>query len=164
MGETKEMSTRTYTPTAADAEAGRAWYIIDAKGQTLGRLATLVAQYLRGKHKPTFAPHMDMGDYVVVINASQVVVTGAKNEDKMYYRHSGRMGNLKTIPYNEMIKKHPTFPVEDAVRGMLPHNSLGVQMLAKLKVYAGPKHPHVAQKPVELRINSDNETLEVVSK
>src|SRR5438045_2625055 len=127
------MSTKTYTPTASDAEAGRAWYIIDAKGQTLGRLATVVAQYLRGKHKPTFATHMDMGDYVVVINAAQVVVTGGKTEGKMYYRHSGKLGNLKTIPYNEMIKKHPTFPVEDAVRGMLPRNRLGAQMLGKLK-------------------------------
>ena len=157
------MSTKTYTPTAAEAEAGRNWYLIDAKGQTLGRLATLVAQYLRGKHKPTFAPHMDMGDYVVVINAAQVVVTGAKSEDKKYYRHSGHMGHLKTIPYSEMIKTHPTFPVEDAVRGMLPHNSLGAQMLAKLKVYAGPQHPHAAQKPVQLRINNETGTLEAIS-
>jgi large subunit ribosomal protein L13 len=157
------MSTKTYTPTAAEAEAGRAWYLIDAKGQTLGRLATLVAQYLRGKHKPTFAPHMDMGDYVVVINAAEVVVTGNKPEDKKYYRHSGHMGHLKTIPYNEMIKTHPTFPVEDAVRGMLPRNSLGAQMLSKLKVYAGPQHPHAAQKPTRLRINQETGTLEVVS-
>jgi large subunit ribosomal protein L13 len=156
------MSTKTYTPTAIEAEANRNWYIIDAQGQTLGRLATLVAQYLRGKHKPTFSPHMDMGDYVVVINAGQVVVTGAKNEDKKYYRHSGRMGHLKTIPYNEMIKTHPTFPVEDAVRGMLPHNSLGAQMLGKLKVYGGPQHPHAAQKPIQLRINKETGTLEAI--
>jgi large subunit ribosomal protein L13 len=156
------MSSKTYTPTAEEAEAGRNWYIIDAKGQTLGRLATLVAQYLRGKNKPTFATHMDMGDYVVVINAEQVVVTGNKGTDKMYYRHSGKLGNLKSIPYNEMVKKHPTFPVEDAVRGMLPRNRLGEQMLKKLKIYAGPQHPHVAQKPVELRINPENETLEAI--
>ncbi len=156
------MSTKTYTPTAAEAEANRNWYLIDAQGQTLGRLATLVAQYLRGKHKPTFSTHMDMGDYVVVINAGQVVVTGAKTEDKKYYRHSGRMGHLKTIPYNVMIKTHPTFPVEDAVRGMLPHNSLGAQMLSKLKVYGGPQHPHAAQKPVQLRINNETGTLEAV--
>jgi large subunit ribosomal protein L13 len=105
---------------------------------------------------------MDMGDYVVVINAGQVVVTGAKTEDKKYYRHSGRMGHLKTIPYNVMIKTHPTFPVEDAVRGMLPHNSLGAQMLSKLKVYGGPQHPHAAQKPVQLRINTETGTLEAV--
>jgi len=157
------MSTKTYTPTAAEAEAGRSWYLIDAQGQTLGRLATLVAQYLRGKHKPTFATHMDMGDYVVVINAAHVIVTGAKAEDKKYYRHSGHMGHLKTIPYNEMIKTHPTFPVEDAVRGMLPRNSLGAQMLAKLKVYAGPQHPHAAQKPTPLRINQETGALEIVS-
>lgn len=156
------MSTKSYTPTAADAEAGRAWYIVDAQGQTLGRLATLVAQYLRGKHKPTFAPHMDMGDYVVVINAGQVVVTGNKAEDKKYYRHSGHMGHLKTIPYNEMIKTHPAFPVEDAVRGMLPRNSLGAQMLSKLKVYGGPQHPHAAQKPIELRINQETGAFEQV--
>ncbi len=156
------MSTKTYTPTAAEADAARNWYLVDAKGQTLGRLATLVAQYLRGKHKPTFVTHMDMGDYVVVINAADVVVTGNKTNDKMYYRHSGHMGHLKTIPYSEMIKTHPTFPVEDAVRGMLPHNRLGDQMLMKLKVYAGPQHPHAAQKPVPLRINQETGAFEVI--
>jgi large subunit ribosomal protein L13 len=153
------MKAKTYTPTASEADAGRQWYIIDAKGQTLGRLATLVAQYLRGKNKPTFTPHMDMGDFVVVINAEQVVVTGAKSTDKNYYSHSGYLGSLKAVPFNEMIKKHPTFAVEAAVRGMLPRNRLGAQMLSKLKVYAGPKHPHAAQKPVELTINPENETL-----
>jgi len=158
------MKTKTYTPTAAEADAGRQWYIVDAKGQTLGRLATLVAQYLRGKNKPTFAPHMDMGDFVVVINAEQVVVTGAKSTDKHYYSHSGYLGSLKAVPFNEMIKKHPTFAVEAAVRGMLPRNRLGAQMLSKLKVYAGPKHPHAAQKPIQLTINSENETFEIAAK
>lgn len=154
------MSTKTYTPTAAEAAAQRDWYIIDAKGQTLGRLATLVAQLLRGKNKPTFATHMDMGDYVIVINAGEVVVTGGKNTKKMYYSHSGYLGNLKTVPFNEMMKKHPTFALEAAVRGMLPRNSLGAQMISKLKVYAGEKHPHGAQKPKQLKVNVETETLE----
>jgi large subunit ribosomal protein L13 len=158
---TIDMSTKTYSPTAAEADAGRQWYIVDAQGQTLGRLATLVAQYLRGKNKPTFTPHMDMGDFVVVINAEQVIVTGNKATGKHYYSHSGYLGSLKAVPFNEMIKKHPTFAVEAAVRGMLPRNSLGAQMFTKLKVYAGPKHPHAAQKPVELKVNPENETLEV---
>lgn len=152
---------KTYTPTASEADAGRQWYIIDAQGHTLGRLATLVAQYLRGKNKPTFTPHMDMGDYVIVINAGKVVVTGAKTTDKNYYSHSGYLGSLKVVPFNEMMQKHPTFAVEAAVRGMLPHNKLGAQMISKLKVYAGPQHPHMAQKPIELVINPENQALEV---
>src|SRR5438067_13752449 len=155
------MSTKSYTPKAAEAAEQREWYLIDANGLTLGRLATLVAQILRGKNKPTFTPHMDMGDYVVVINAEQVIVTGNKATGKHYYSHSGYLGSLKAVPFNEMIKKHPTFAVEAAVRGMLPRNRLGAQMLGKLKVYAGPKHPHAAQKPVELKVNPENETLEV---
>lgn len=158
------MSTKSYTPTAAEAEAQRQWYLIDAKGQTLGRLATLVAQVLRGKNKPTFSPHMDMGDFVVVINADQIKVTGNKTTDKMYYSHSGYLGHLKAVPFNEMIEKHPTFAVEAAVRGMLHRNRLGAQMLTKLKVYAGEKHPHKAQKPKLLRINSETETLEPANK
>jgi large subunit ribosomal protein L13 len=153
------MSSKTYTPTAAEAEAQRQWYLVDAKGQTLGRLATLVAQLLRGKNKPTFSPHMDMGDYVVVINAEQIVVTGKKDTDKMYYSHSGYIGNLKAVPFNEMMKKHPTFAVEAAVRGMLPRNRLGAQMIKKLKVYAGDEHPHGAQRPTTLRIDPEKETL-----
>ncbi len=157
------MSTKTYTPTAAEAQAQREWYIIDAKGQTLGRLATLVAQILRGKNKPTFTTHMDMGDFVVVINAGQVVVTGGKNTGKIYYSHSNYLGNLKAVPFNEMMKKHPTFAVEAAVRGMLPRNRLGAQMLTKLKVYPDEKHPHGAQKPKAVRVNSESETLEPVN-
>jgi large subunit ribosomal protein L13 len=154
------MSTKTYTPTAADAAEQRKWYLIDATGLTLGRLASVVAQYLRGKNKPTFAPHMDMGDYVVVINADKVVVTGKKATQKMYYSHSGYLGHLKAVPFNEMMQKHPTFAVEAAVRGMLPRNSLGNKMLSKLKVYAGERHPHAAQQPQVLQINPENEAAE----
>src|SRR6476659_10973312 len=155
------MTIKTYTPKAEEAAEQREWYVVDAEGQTLGRLATLVAQVLRGKNKPTFTPHMDMGDYVIVVNADKVVVTGRKTNDKMYYSESGYLGSLKSVPFNEMMEKHPTFAVETAVKGMLPRNRLGAQMLSKLKVYAGPKHPHAAQKPVELKFNPENETLEV---
>ncbi|HUP28227.1 MAG TPA: 50S ribosomal protein L13 [Chloroflexia bacterium] len=158
------MSIKTYTPTAAEAEAQREWYIIDAEGQTLGRLATLVASVLRGKNKPTFTPHMDMGDFVIVTNADKVVVTGKKFSDKMYYSHSGYMGSLKAIPFDVMMQKHPTLAVEAAVRGMLPRNRLGAQMITKLKVYAGVKHPHAAQKPKPVRINSETDKLEPVVK
>lgn len=154
------MSTKTYTPTADEAAAQRKWYVVDAEGQTLGRLATLVAQLLRGKTKPTYTPHMDMGDFVIVVNADKVVVTGGKTEGKIYYSHSNYMGGLRAVPFNEMMKLHPTFAVESAVKGMLPRNSLGNQMLTKLKVYAGAKHPHGAQKPQELRVNSETQTLE----
>lgn len=158
------MSTKTYTPKAAEAEEQREWYVVDAEGVTLGRLATLVAQVLRGKNKPTFAPHMDMGDYVIVINADKVAVTGAKSNNKMYYSHSGYFGGLKAVPFNEMIEKHPTFAVTAAVRGMLPRNKLGADMLSKLKVYAGDKHPHGAQKPKEVRINPETQALELTGK
>ncbi|HKP52340.1 MAG TPA: 50S ribosomal protein L13 [Chloroflexia bacterium] len=154
------MSTRTYTPTAAEIETQRDWYLVDAAGQTLGRVATLVAQLLRGKNKPTFTPHMDTGDFVIVVNADKVKVTGAKTSDKMYYSHSGYLGSLKAVPFNEMMQKHPTFAVEAAVRGMLPRNRLGAQMIKKLKVYAGAKHPHGAQQPKELRINPETEAFE----
>jgi large subunit ribosomal protein L13 len=154
------MSVKTYTPKADEAAEQREWYMIDAEGQTLGRLATLVAQVLRGKNKPTFTPHMDMGDYVIVINAAKIVVTGGKATGKKYYSHSGYLGHLKTTPFNEMIEKHPTFAVKAAVRGMLPRNHLGADMLAKLKIYEGAKHPHAAQQPKELRINSEHQRLE----
>ena len=115
-------------------------------------MATAVAQVLRGKNKPTFTPHMDMGDYVIVINAGKVVVTGGKATGKKYYSHSGYLGHLKSVPFNEMMEKHPTFAVRAAVRGMHPRNRLGADMLSKLKVYAGGEHPHAAQQPKELRI------------
>ena len=156
------MTIKTYTPKADEAAEQREWYVVDADGQTLGRLATVVAQVLRGKTKPTFTPHMDMGDYVIVVNADKVVVTGRKTNDKMYYSHSGYLGSLKSVPFNEMMEKHPTFAVQKAVKGMLPRNRLGADMLGKLKIYAGEKHPHGAQKPVELRINPETQALEKV--
>ncbi|MBX6342630.1 MAG: 50S ribosomal protein L13 [Thermomicrobiaceae bacterium] len=141
---------KTYSPKASEIK--RRWYIVDAEGKTLGRLATQVAMILRGKHKPTYAPHMDTGDYVIVVNADKVKVTGKKVTDKIYYRHSGYPGGFRQTPFADMIKKHPTRPVEKAVRGMLPKNALGDAMFRKLKVYAGPNHPHVTQRPIELRI------------
>lgn len=123
------------------------WYVVDAEGKTLGRLATEVSRLLMGKHKPTYAPHADNGDYVIVINADKVIVTGKKYTDKIYRRHSGYPGGLKETSFKDMIKKRSTFPVEAAVKGMLPKNSLGRAMFRKLKVYAGPEHKNQAQKP-----------------
>ncbi|MFL6101655.1 MAG: 50S ribosomal protein L13 [Actinomycetales bacterium] len=136
---------RTYTPKAGDAQ--RQWLVIDATDVVLGRLASQVAVLLRGKHKPTFAPHVDMGDFVVIVNADKVALTGAKLEQKRAYRHSGYPGGLKSRTYAEMLDKHPAKAVEKAVRGMLPKNSIGRAQLSKLKVYAGPDHPHQAQQP-----------------
>ncbi|HET9016193.1 MAG TPA: 50S ribosomal protein L13 [Thermomicrobiaceae bacterium] len=143
---------RTYSPKASDIE--RQWFIVDAEGQTLGRMASQVASILRGKHKPIFATHMDTGDYVVIVNAEKVKVTGTKERDKFYYRHSGYPGGFRQTAYRDVLAKHPTRPVERAVRNMLPKNALGEAMFRKLKVYAGPDHPHVAQKPQTLRIES----------
>jgi len=134
---------KTYSVKKADIR--RAWHVFDAKGKTLGRLATEVAVLLKGKHKPTYTTNLDVGDYVIVINASKVVVTGNKEEQKMYYRHSNYPGGLKTTNYTEMMKKHPIRIIEHAIKGMLPHNRLGAAMFKKLKVYAGPTHPHEAQ-------------------
>ncbi len=125
----------------------RKWYVIDATGLRVGRLATEIAVLLRGKHKPEFTPHVDVGDFVVVINADKVVFTGKKLHDKMYYRHSGYPGGLKTTSAAQMLEKHPERVMEMAVKGMLPHNSLGADQYRKLKVYAGPNHPHAAQQP-----------------
>jgi large subunit ribosomal protein L13 len=136
---------KTYSPKASELE--RNWWVIDAEGQVLGRLASAVATRLRGKDKPTFAPHMDGGDFVVVVNAAKVRVTGRKLEQKLYYRHSGYPGGLRATPLGEMLAKRPERAIELAVRGMLPKNALGHQLLGKLKVYAGPDHPHAAQKP-----------------
>jgi large subunit ribosomal protein L13 len=118
----------------------------------LGRLATQAAVLLRGKHKPIYAPHVDTGDFVVIVNASKVALTGNKREQKLAYRHSGYPGGLRAVPYTELLAKNPTRAVEKAVKGMLPHNTLGRQMLSKLKVYAGPEHPHQAQQPVPFEI------------
>ncbi|MBP3223247.1 MAG: 50S ribosomal protein L13 [Actinomycetaceae bacterium] len=136
---------RTYSPKPGDVE--KKWYVIDATDIVLGRLATHVATLLRGKHKPTFAPHVDNGDYVIVINAEKVALTGAKREEKMAYHHSGFPGGLKATSYAELLATHPERAVEKAVRGMLPKNRLARQQISKLKVYAGANHPHEAQKP-----------------
>ena len=144
------MTVRTYTPKAADAQ--RQWLVIDATDVVLGRLASQVAVLLRGKHKPTFAPHVDMGDFVVIVNADKVALTGAKLEQKHAYRHSGYPGGLKSRTYAEMLDKHPAKAVERAVRGMLPKNSIGRAQLSKLKVYAGSEHPHQAQQPEPFEI------------
>jgi large subunit ribosomal protein L13 len=134
---------KTYSTKASDIE--REWHVIDASGKTLGRLASEVARLLRGKHKPIFAPHLDTGDYVIVINADKVRVTGNKAKQKLYYRHSGYPGGLKSSSLAEMMENQPTRAIEHAVRGMLPKNPLGRAMFKKLKVYAGPNHPHQAQ-------------------
>lgn len=142
---------RTYTPKPGDIE--RSWHIIDASDVVLGRLASQTAQLLRGKHKPTFAPHVDCGDFVIIINAEKVALTGQKLEQKKEYRHSGFPGGLRSTSYVELLEKHPERAVEKAVRGMLPKNSLGRQVIQKLKVYAGPDHPHQAQRPVPYEIS-----------
>jgi large subunit ribosomal protein L13 len=136
---------RTYTPTAATIE--RTWHVIDATDIVLGRLAAQVAVLLRGKHKATFAPHVDTGDFVVVVNADKVALTGDKKRTKLAYRHSGYPGGLRATPYGELLAKRPDEVIRRAVRGMLPKNRLARAQLTKLKVYAGPTHPHAAQKP-----------------
>lgn len=141
---------KTYSPKAKDIS--RSWYVVDARGQVLGRLASEVAKILRGKHKPTFAPHMDTGDHVVVVNAAKVRLTGEKAGKKVYRRHSGYPGGLRETNFERMLATRPERVVEDAVRGMLPKNRLGRQMFHKLSVYAGPDHPHRAQQPVPLRL------------
>ncbi len=130
----------------------RDWFVVDAAGQTLGRLATEIATRLRGKHKPEYTPHVDTGDYIVVINAEQVRVTGAKASDKMYYHHSGFPGGIKEISFEKLIQRAPERVIETAVKGMLPKGPLGRDMYRKLKVYAGASHPHTAQQPQELKI------------
>jgi large subunit ribosomal protein L13 len=135
----------TYSPKASEIE--RAWHVVDAEGMVLGRLATEVARLLRGKHKPTFTPHLDTGDHVIVINAEKVVLTSSKAETKLVYRHTGYPGGLKSTTYAQMLDRKPEDAVRRTIRGMLPKNRLGRQMLTKLKVYAGPTHPHAAQNP-----------------
>ncbi len=130
----------------------RDWYVINADGQHLGRLASEIAVILQGKHKPIYTPHVDTGDYVVVINAEKVALTGNKWDQKMFQRHSGFIGGLKEMPYRTLIERRPTVPVREAVRRMLPKNTLGRRMLRKLKVYEGPIHPHVAQNPKEISL------------
>jgi large subunit ribosomal protein L13 len=139
---------KTWVPKKGEIE--HRWYVVDASGQTLGRLATDIARVLRGKHKPTYTPNQDLGDFVVVVNASKIAVTGTKLTDKKYYQHSGYPGGLRTTTLQQMLERHPERVIEKAVRGMLPHTKLGEQMFKKLKVYPGPEHPHRAQQPVDL--------------
>jgi large subunit ribosomal protein L13 len=136
---------KTYTPKPAEIQ--RQWWVVDADGKVLGRLASEVAQLLRGKHKPMFSPHLDTGDYVVVVNADKIRLTGNKAEAKAYFRHSGYIGGERFIPFKDMLAKHPDRVIDLAVKGMLPKNNLGRLMRRKLKVYAGPGHPHEAQQP-----------------
>ena len=140
------------TFSAKAEEINREWFLVDAEGKTLGRMASEIALRLRGKHKPEVTPHVDTGDYIVVVNADKVAVTGNKLNDKMYHHHTGYVGNLKSINLKDMMAKHPERVIEKAVKGMLPKNTLGRQMYRKLKVYAGPAHPHEAQEPKALEI------------
>ena len=137
---------KTYS--AKPLEVERKWYLIDAEGQILGRLATTIADILRGKNKPEFTPNVDTGDFVIVINADKIQVTGKKETDKKYYHHTGYPGGLKVRSFRELMEKDPRKALEKAVKGMLPHTTLGRQQFTKLNVYAGPEHPHAAQKPV----------------
>ncbi|MHB1683591.1 MAG: 50S ribosomal protein L13 [Bacilli bacterium] len=140
----------TYMAKAGSVE--RKWYVVDATGKRVGRLASEVAAILRGKHKPQFTPHVDTGDFVIVVNAEKIVFTGKKMENKLYYRHSGYPGGLKATSASDMLKKHPERIVEMAIKGMLPHNSLGADQYRKLNVYVGPDHPHAAQQPEPLQL------------
>ncbi len=141
---------KTYMPKPDNIE--RKWYVVDAKGKTLGRLASQVASILKGKHKPIYSPHMDTGDFVIIVNASGVELTGKKKEQKMYRHHSGYPGGLKEVSYERMIKEKPEKVVYEAVWGMIPHNRLGRKMITKLKVFRGPEHKHEAQRPETLEL------------
>jgi large subunit ribosomal protein L13 len=142
---------RTYAPSINDIQ--REWFVVDAEDLVLGRMSTEIARLLRGKHKPTFAPNMDMGDHVIVINASKVVLTGGKADKKLIHRHSGYPGGLRTQTYQQALDRRPEEAIRRTVRGMLPKTRLGRQMLSKLKVYAGPEHPHFAQQPTALEFD-----------
>jgi large subunit ribosomal protein L13 len=145
-----QVGSKTYSAKEEDIE--KKWYLIDASGKNLGRLSTGIAKILRGKDKVTFTPHVDCGDFVIVINADKIEVTGKKREDKLYYSHSGYTGNLKATNLEEMLKKNPEFVLKHSVKGMLPHNKLGKRQLKKLKVYSGQDHPHKSQKPEKIEI------------
>lgn len=146
------MREKTWQPTSASIAADRKWYVVDAKDMILGRLAARVAHILRGKHKTTFVPHQDTGDYVIVLNADKIRVTGDRLDTKFYYRHSQFPGGFRQVSLRRMLETHPDRVIEFAVKGMLPHNRLGRQMFRKLKVYAGNEHPHSAQNPTKLDI------------
>lgn len=148
------MERRTWSPRQADLNTGKRWYVVDAEGQTLGRLASVIAATLRGKTKPTFTPHADMGDFVIVVNAEKVALTGKKETAKFYTRHSGYPGGLRRRSVREVRAKHPERLIENAVRGMLPGNVLGEKQFRKLKVYVGPAHPHATQQPEPLRLDA----------
>lgn len=141
---------------AKPLEVERAWHLIDAEGQTLGRLAVVIANLLRGKHKPQYTPHVDTGDFVVVINAEKIVVSGKKETDKLYHHHTGYIGGLKTTNFKDLIAKDGRRPLEKAVKGMLQHNTLGDEQFQKLKVYVGAEHPHDAQKPVKYEFKGES--------
>lgn len=142
----------TATLSAKPAEVRRAWYLVDAEGKTLGRLASELARRLRGKHKPQYTPHVDTGDYIVVVNAEKIRVTGNKLKDKIYYRHTGYVGNLKSVPLDKLLATHPERAIQIAVKGMLPRGPLGRAMFRKLRVYGGAEHSHQAQQPQPLDI------------
>ena len=142
------------TFSAKPAEVSRDWYVVDATGKTLGRLSSEIARRLRGKHKPEYTPHVDTGDYIVVVNAEKIRVTGNKLKDKMYHRYTGYVGNLKSVPLEKMLDEKPERVIELAVKGMLPRGPLGRQMYSKLRVFAGPEHTHTAQQPIPLEVNA----------
>ena len=147
------MTPSTITAKKADADKSRAWFVVDATDKPLGRLASEIARILRGKHKPSFTPHIDTGDFVIVVNASKVKLTGNKLDKKFYYHHSGIPGGFKAEAYRSLLERKPEWPIEKAVKGMLPKNVLGRQMFTKLKVYATPDHPHAAQQPKALEVH-----------
>ncbi len=142
------------TFSAKPADVRRDWYLVDATGKTLGRLSTEIARRLRGKHKPEYTPHVDTGDYIVVVNAEKVRVTGNKLKDKMYHHHTGYIGHLKSVPLEKVLEETPERVIERAVKGMLPRGPLGRQMYSKLRVFAGPDHTHAAQQPIPLEVNA----------
>jgi large subunit ribosomal protein L13 len=141
------------TFSAKPAEVHRDWYVVDATGQTLGRLSTEIARRLRGKHKPVYTPHVDTGDYIVVVNAEKIRVTGNKMKDKIYYHHTGYIGNLKSVSLEKLLEEHPERVLQKAVKGMMPRGPLGRKMYSKLKVFKGPEHDHAAQQPIPLEVN-----------
>jgi len=147
------MTPSTITAKKADADKSRAWFVVDATDKPLGRLASEIARVLRGKHKPSFTPHIDTGDFVIVVNASKVKLTGNKLDKKFFYHHSGIPGGFKAEAYRSLLERKPEWPIEKAVKGMLPKNVLGRQMFTKLKVYATPDHPHAAQQPKPLEVH-----------
>ena len=142
------------TFSAKPAEVRRDWFVVDATGQTLGRLSTEIARRLRGKHKPEYTPHVDTGDYIVVVNAEKIRVTGNKLKDKIYHHHTGYIGNLKSVPLEKMLEDTPERVLEKSVKGMLPRGPLGRKMFSKLKVFKGPEHDHAAQQPIPLEVNA----------